>query len=164
MQIKTNKQRYAIASIVLCQLIMAGIACTLPGVADPPPGTLFVTKIVTVTVTKIAIMPSHYASDESPLLTRESEAYKNGDFSTAGIMDSAPWHNGDEGIMPTQIPGAIQYVVVAGDSLYSIAGKLCGDFHQYKRLSAINGIGEGEVLEVGRVVIVECEKGGPNED
>lgn len=48
------------------------------------------------------------------------------------------------------------YTILEGDSFALLARRFCGDERKYKWLLQVNGMEEGEILEIGREVIIDC--------
>lgn len=48
------------------------------------------------------------------------------------------------------------YTIQEGDSFALLARRFCGDERKYKWLLRVNGMEEGEILEIGREVIIDC--------
>lgn len=48
------------------------------------------------------------------------------------------------------------YTIQEGDSFALLARRFCGDERKYKWLLQVNGMEEGEILEIGREVIISC--------
>lgn len=48
------------------------------------------------------------------------------------------------------------YTILEGDNFALLARRFCGDERKYKWLLQVNEMEEGEILEIGREVIVSC--------
>ena len=48
------------------------------------------------------------------------------------------------------------YVIRDGDTFVKLAESFCGDEHKFKWLLQVNGMEEGELLSIGREVIISC--------
>lgn len=126
------------------------LACVAPSVAFPvdtptaeiilpSPSNIMSTRTVIPTSTEIA-MPTVLASPMATLMLTRTPSRV------------AP--------LPTMLLSStpMVYKVKQGDTLVKIAQRLCGDQAQWVRLARLNGLERPDEIQVGQILIVECDE------
>ena len=130
------------AAIPLIVILFAVLSCELPGVNPPPPP-----PSPSPAPTQHYTNPPQTYNYVQPLY----EVVMETPYTPALIVQSRPEFVQREAIFSGEY---FVYVVERGDNFHDLARRFCRDARQYRRLLAINGMIEGEVLEIGREVMI----------
>lgn len=122
-------------------IIPAVLTCALPGAVNITP-TVYVnyvpyTNTVQPTVRPTFVQPTPI---ETELVEQNVTIIATNDTQTETIV----------------LHDVFPYQVVRGDTLYALALRYCGDAHKYKYLLLINGMEEGDILEIGQMIVIGC--------
>lgn len=149
------RQRYPLFMRWLTLLLIAVfplLSCSLPGTASETYASLSFTQPYTPTTYVQPFVQGSYNST--------AVHYVETDYVNTDIVVQSPTATTREVVIlsPKGSSTGIIYMVERGDSFYKLAEFFCGDSRQYKHLLEINGQREGDLLEVGQQVLIECEE------
>ncbi len=143
-----RRWRIRIATVSLV-LLIALLACVLPGTASIQPTQPY-TEGNTISYTSNNYVQT-YASTKS--YTNTSTPFATPEPTNAVIIIESSATPGHDIII---LQNFFSYTIREGDSFALLARRFCGDEHKFKWLLQVNGMEEGELLSIGREVIIDC--------
>lgn len=137
-------RQFRIATIILL-LFIALLSCALPGTANIQP-----TRPYTEEYTK-----DNYVHPDIPTASSTVTSTR-----IATVVPTNPVIIIESSSTPEQeiilLSNFFIHTILEGDSFALLARRFCGDERKYKWLLRVNGMEEGEILEIGREVIIDC--------